>query len=449
MATVVPDDDPLLSWIRSIRQVKQTHAEDKSKIFPHVSACYREFKDSIHYRNDPRFLRICIQLADCSPDPLKLMTELDERGIGHIHALFYEAYATSLEAKRRFGDANSVYKRGLASQAQPIDKLMNSYNAFRDRMETRKKRKQDQNGLYYKKNSSVIEEPSLHSHDGHVDNRVRHMEACQGAAEPSLRSYLIATNLYTVEGKDISFEELRLAYVGKSTSCRGENDDKSLVVLKQVTSQSTPVTDKLGSGSFGEETIQIRNFAAGVITGKEQDVEDARHHGLVDPTINTKEALQDILSMFCKPLDINKNGMGKPSSKKLSYTGAAGSLPSYHDDKRGAESVNSEIMLQPLGFSVFKDDEREQPRQQITNSQAPLFPLFNDENQKVELLVGSLNSEPLELSVYQDDEQDQPKLKFQKASGDHCHYDPEGKRQSYAETRNSEFYVFRDDESET
>ncbi|KAH7285007.1 hypothetical protein KP509_33G007200 [Ceratopteris richardii] len=415
MATVVPDDDPLLSWIRSIRQVKQTHAEDKSKIFPHVSACYREFKDSIHYRNDPRFLRICIQLADCSPDPLKLMTELDERGIGHIHALFYEAYATSLEAKRRFGDANSVYKRGLASQAQPIDKLMNSYNAFRDRMETRKKRKQDQNGLYYKKNSSVIEEPSLHSHDGHVDNRVRHMEACQGAAEPSLRSYLIATNLYTVE----------------------------------VTSQSTPVTDKLGSGSFGEETIQIRNFAAGVITGKEQDVEDARHHGLVDPTINTKEALQDILSMFCKPLDINKNGMGKPSSKKLSYTGAAGSLPSYHDDKRGAESVNSEIMLQPLGFSVFKDDEREQPRQQITNSQAPLFPLFNDENQKVELLVGSLNSEPLELSVYQDDEQDQPKLKFQKASGDHCHYDPEGKRQSYAETRNSEFYVFRDDESET
>ena len=43
-----------------------------------------------------------------------MIAELDEKGVGHDHALFYEAYATCLEAKRRFGDANNIYKRGLS-----------------------------------------------------------------------------------------------------------------------------------------------------------------------------------------------------------------------------------------------------------------------------------------------------------------------------------------------
>lgn len=51
----------------------------------------------------------------------------------------------------------------------------------------------------------------------------------------------------------------------------------------------------------GEDTVVVK-FVGNAIVGK-SDVEDARHHGLVEPTINTKEAIHAINSMFREPLE--------------------------------------------------------------------------------------------------------------------------------------------------
>ncbi|KAI5072542.1 hypothetical protein GOP47_0012648 [Adiantum capillus-veneris] len=430
-------DDPLLPWLRSIRQVKQDHAQDKSKILPYLLDCYKEFRNSVRYHNDPRFLRICVQLADCSPDPLKIMAELDERGIGHTHALFYEAYATCLEAKRRFGDANNVYKRGLASQAQSTEKLINSYTTFRERMDTRKKRKREQLEQHARKSCNIVEE-ALSRHDDFGDSRIRHMEACQGGAEIVSKSHLIAKNLYTAEGLEISFEELRLASACKNIgSSREQYKATTASMWNPVTCQSIC---KLDSGSFGEETIQIRNFAAEVITGKEKDVEDARHHGLVDPTINTKEALHDILSMFCKPLDFAKKEKGKPATRVDSLG------VSLLDHKRKLTSPKVGKQTQPLEFSVFKDDEESESPFKSGSKPAAVFPLLHDENKATRSPLGILPAQPLELCVYKDEEDASP----QKASAGLCH---EGKAQSSSlvgslQARPLEFSVFNDDELE-
>ncbi|MCO5607443.1 hypothetical protein L7F22_061639 [Adiantum nelumboides] len=283
------------------------------------------------------------------------MADVDKRGIGHAHAVFYEAYLACLEAKRRFGDANIVYKRGVASQDHPIEKLAKSYKIFRDRIYARNMRKQGQIEHRY----SHLDEEGSHRYS-HIDNDgIRHTKVCQGGAKLASRSHLIATILYTSEGLYIIFEEARLANACKmvNSNAREQPEANLPSSLKRVTSLS--ISGKLGSTSFGEDTIQIKFFVAEVITGKKKDVEDAGHHGLVDPTLNTEEALQDILSMFLKPVDIAKKDINKPSKRLVSVT--ASTSPPLFQGKRSevASPKGGNHRVQPLEIAVFKDDEQE------------------------------------------------------------------------------------------
>lgn len=51
--------------------------------------------------------------ADCLPDPSDVFLHLAERGIGREHALLYEAYATYLELKGNFSQAELVFQEGI------------------------------------------------------------------------------------------------------------------------------------------------------------------------------------------------------------------------------------------------------------------------------------------------------------------------------------------------
>jgi checkpoint serine/threonine-protein kinase len=51
--------------------------------------------------------------ADCLPDPSDVFLHLAERDIGRDHALLYEAYATYLELKGNFQQAELVYQDGI------------------------------------------------------------------------------------------------------------------------------------------------------------------------------------------------------------------------------------------------------------------------------------------------------------------------------------------------
>lgn len=73
---------------------------------------------------------------------------------------------------------------------------------------------------------------------------------------------------------------------------------------KQLTSRKVEdkkvILQSSGGEHPGENTVVVR-FAKTAIVGK-SEAEDARHHGLVEPTINTKEAMDAINSMFRAPL---------------------------------------------------------------------------------------------------------------------------------------------------
>lgn len=84
----------------------------------------------------------------------------------------------------------------------------------------------------------------------------------------------------------------------------------------------------------GEETVAIKKYAEQLITlgadPNAKSVEALNHHGLLDQTINTKEALSDILSMFNRPLSCEK--------------------PRTHRTKPLTTAPND-------GFQVFVDDD--------------------------------------------------------------------------------------------
>ncbi|WJX32474.1 hypothetical protein P8452_20795 [Trifolium repens] len=72
---------------------------------------------------------------------------------------------------------------------------------------------------------------------------------------------------------------------------------------KDVRSEKSRDMDaqRCGNSKFREDTV-VRRFVGSAILD-EPKVENACHHGLVDPTINMKEAMNDINSMFGKPID--------------------------------------------------------------------------------------------------------------------------------------------------
>nr|GMD57656.1 probable inactive serine/threonine-protein kinase bub1 [Ipomoea batatas] len=98
----------------------------------------------------------------------------------------------------------------------------------------------------------------------------------------------------------------------------------------------------------GEDTIVVKKFVGNAIVGK-SDFEDARHHGLVEPTINTKEAINAINSMFREPLE-----------------------PSF----AGKKSTQSQPKVDPVsnnGFEIYVDEntvDGVQPSDQILTSGA-------------------------------------------------------------------------------
>lgn len=83
-------------------------------------------------------------------------------------------------------------------------------------------------------------------------------------------------------------------------------------------STSSGSMEKLSKTRFHEDTV-VCNFVGAAISD-EPEVENICHHGLVEPTVNLKEAMEDINNMFGKPIDFvrigrKKKGKATPSGR--------------------------------------------------------------------------------------------------------------------------------------
>lgn len=102
-----------------------------------------------------------------------------------------------------------------------------------------------------------------------------------------------------------------------------------------------------------EDTVVYR-FVGSTISD-EPEVENVWHHGLVDPTINLKEAMKDINSMFGKPLEFTRKSRPKKHDKAPDVKNHSGEfliLPDDEPDDRKAEDDIRGMFQKPLNMEM-------------------------------------------------------------------------------------------------
>ncbi|KAJ9160367.1 hypothetical protein P3X46_025775 [Hevea brasiliensis] len=283
--------DPLLPWLRGIKKMKETLPQNllKEKLPRFLQKCTQTFESDRRYRNDLRYLRVWLQLMDYVDEPRALLRTMEMNAIGSKRSLFYQAYALYYEKMKKFEEAEKMYHLGVQNLAEPVDELQKSYEQFLQRME-RHKNKKIQEGRPGRK--------PLSSRKTEENNE----NACNIEEKPKK---ILDRSSQNVKLQNESNNAMILG-----NSCNVERGDSSVKKdnVQKITprdifeQQMTTGTESQGSRMFhGDDTVVVK-FVDTAIVGK-SEAEDACHHGLVDPTINMKEAMNAINSMFKEPLE--------------------------------------------------------------------------------------------------------------------------------------------------
>ncbi|XAR65963.1 hypothetical protein NMG60_11011983 [Bertholletia excelsa] len=298
--------DPLLPWLRGFRKMKECLPPLllKAKLPRFLQKCAQTFENDRRYTNDLRYLRVWLQLMDFVDNPRAVLKTMEAKRIGMKKSLFYQAYALYYEKVKKFEEADKMYHLGVQNLAEPIDELQKSYEQFLGRMERHKKKtiqrqeRMIERGLLNaggqpskrnvgtKPEGTVLEvQPSC----GIVENKVVLEESFPNKMtlmEP--KPTKVADNICNV---DVSRESYPKEEVMADIGCE-----------RQLNEQNNSEVESEDPNKFcGDDTVVVR-FVDNAFIGK-SDAENACHNGLVEPTINTKNVLNAINSMFREPLE--------------------------------------------------------------------------------------------------------------------------------------------------
>ncbi|GAV88077.1 Mad3_BUB1_I domain-containing protein, partial [Cephalotus follicularis] len=277
--------DPLLPWLRGIKKLKGSLTIEtlNEKLPRFLQKCTQEFEADRRYRNDLRYVRVWLQLMDFVDDPKALLRTMEVNRIGMMKSLFYQAYALYYEKQKKFEEAEKMYHLGVQNLAEPLDELQKSYEQFLHRMQ-RHNKKRIQEGKTAKRPLSARNIPLKCSETEENENICR---ADYGQSRTWIKGSLSETlpaNKF-VEGK----KTLEKSSQMKKALLKSEH-----VGISEKKSEEPRI--------FGSDDTVVVKFVDTAIVGK-SEAEDACHHGLVEPTVNTKEAMNAINSMFQEPLD--------------------------------------------------------------------------------------------------------------------------------------------------
>ncbi|XVE69463.1 hypothetical protein DITRI_Ditri09bG0154300 [Diplodiscus trichospermus] len=265
--------DPLLPWLRGIKKIKESLPPQilTEKLPRFLQKCTQAFESDRHYHNDLRYLRVWLQLMDFVEDPRVLLRRMEMNHIGTKRSLFYQAYALYYEKMKKFDDAEKMYHLGVQNLAEPVDELQKSYEQFLNRMERHKKKKiQCQQGKTARRPLQCTQLKENSEGICIVKDRHQKSSALRNGTEAERKKEIVGS----------------------------KNMSKKRALVERDLNEPM----KLGN----DDTVVVK-FVDTAIAGK-SEAEEACHHGLVDPTVNLKEAMNAINSMFREPLETALNG---------------------------------------------------------------------------------------------------------------------------------------------
>ncbi|KAM6583007.1 hypothetical protein CsatB_010009 [Cannabis sativa] len=343
--------DPILPWIRGIRKMKDSLPSEllNEKLPRFLQKCTQTFESDRRYRNDIRYLRVWLQLMDFVDDPRTLLGAMESKHIGTKHSLFYQAYALYYEKSKNFKEAEKMYHVGVQNLAEPVDELQKSYEQFLCRL------KRHNNKITKRKEKSTKEYLSgrgapLSGNETEVKNQMPHEN----------------------DGRTKKITE------GSSQQLKTLTDADSKDLHGPRNKQQAPAEKELGKSNMfcGDDTI-VAKFVGTAIVGK-SEAEDVCHHGLVEPTINMKEAMNAINSMFSEPLEtapvgrshkrLPNNDVNRNNEFPIFIDESLDNGVKLADQREENSSRNENFNLHQEPFSIFIDDDDDDDENRVEDN---------------------------------------------------------------------------------
>ncbi|KAA8539550.1 hypothetical protein F0562_026242 [Nyssa sinensis] len=400
--------DPLIPWLRGIRKMRDCLPPRllKEKLPRFLQKCAQTFETDRRYSNDLRYLRVWLQLMDFVDDPRAVLRTMETNRIGTKRSLFYQAYALYYEKLKKFEEAEKMYHSGVQNLAEPIDELQKSYEQFLHRMKCHKNKR-----IQCQERRTANRPLSAGSCPRNIDETKENNQNICGVDDRPTGTWTKESLSETqrscknVENKSVleesSWNEMAMSesiHTGVAvSSCDAE--------LSRGASMKKGVMGDTGHGSYfkqqvgteaesyepskfcSDDTVVVK-FVDTAIVGKSR-AEDACHHGLVEPTINTKEALNAINSMFREPLELAVVGRRSRRSQHKADQGLNNGFEVFVDENLDYEigssnqnvekgcllpQYNRSQIQQPLQepLQIYIDDEENNEVKQRVNEKENL-----------------------------------------------------------------------------
>lgn len=106
----------------------------KSGLLGALERCFKAYYDGEEYKEDLRYLKICLQYGDMIKEPLELYNFLENRGIGLKSYLYWCARGYYHEMRQEWDLADKCYQRGVEHGAEPQDIMKSIQVEFQSRM---------------------------------------------------------------------------------------------------------------------------------------------------------------------------------------------------------------------------------------------------------------------------------------------------------------------------
>lgn len=134
-------EDPLIHWLSYIKYHQDAFPSDTHYQFLLLERCFRSilhcpaYQDQ--YRNDVRFVRVCVLYAERTSRALELFRYLYQQRIGTGTATFYMAWAWKAEKEQDYDLTDQILTKGIAKHAKPKHSLVQRLQQFQRRMKRR------------------------------------------------------------------------------------------------------------------------------------------------------------------------------------------------------------------------------------------------------------------------------------------------------------------------
>ena len=439
--------DPLEHWLAYMKWSQENaNADGNTDTQAHfllMERCTRTLLTIPQYKNDPRFIRVCVLYADKTSNPADVFKLLHQHDVGSEVSLFYMSWAWVAELKGDYAFCEKIYKKGLAKEATPLKLLQQRHKQFQRRMSrhwlnnsslqqddgapvrgqsTKRRGDQSSSRSSRQKSSTAFavqvddecqasqrqesEQPKTRGgrafqerqdtvHE-HITKKLKHTDHGKAKAGPSANcgfsKELVAKD---INGQECCFEEYRARgqhykIVRKNFNCLSVEESIEDVDMEE--DESTVVSKESGRRVLFAMNVSVdhdqRSFVLNASTASSTV---SRFVGMAasreEETINTKFAMKELSMMFSSPahgVDDSRNELLKRPKFNESFDG-----PLMEEDDN--EHVNNSIVdyeeqSEAKGFQIFQHDDSKKAFQIFAEEEPALsvekkgFQIFSEDN---------------------------------------------------------------------